>query len=112
MDWKHHVSEESYDSSEASVNAIECPTSRNSVLALAVTCAFLVILYVCTVMCLCYRKAVLCSDDEDDRCSTSTTKSTMLPEAIVTGLPNSIATRGVSMVGGGGYIASGRDYMR
>merc|ERR1719510_2129183 len=111
MDWKQqHVSEQSYDSWETgNVNVIECPTSRNSVLALAVTCSLLVILYVCTVMCMCYRKAVLCSDDDDDRCSTSTTKSTMLPEAILRGLPSPIATHGG---GGGGYIPNSRDYMR
>jgi len=109
MDWKNqHISEELYDSSEPGrVNAIECPTSRNSVLALAVTCALLVVLYVCTVMCMCYKKAVLCSDDDDDRCSTSTTKSTMLPEASLRGLPSPIATHG-----GGGYIPNSRDYMR
>ena len=109
MDWKNqHVNEQSFDEPEqGSVNAIECPTSRNSVLALAVTCSLLVILYVCTVMCLCYKKAVLCSDDDDDRCSTSTTKSTMLPEAILRGLPSPIVTHG-----GGGYIPNSRDYMR
>ena len=109
MDWKQqHVSEQSYDSWETgNVNVIECPTSRNSVLALAVTCSLLVILYVCTVMCMCYRKAVLCSDDDDDRCSTSTTKTTMLPEAILSGLPDPILSHG-----GGGYVSSGRDYLR
>ena len=109
MDWKkQQVSEQAYDSSEpGTVNAIECPTSRNSVLALAVTCSLLVILYVVTVMCMCYRKAVLCSDDDDDRCSTSTTKSTMLPEAILSGLPTPVLTHG-----GERYISDRRDYMR
>ena len=110
LDWKNqHVSEQAYDS--GTVNSIECPTSRNSVLALAVTCSLLVILYVVTVMCMCYRKAVFCSDDDlDDRCSTSTTKSTMLPEAILRGLPSPTVTH-VS-VGGGGYIPNDREYMR
>lgn len=110
LDWKNqHVSEQAYDS--GTVNSIECPTSRNSVLALAVTCSLLVILYVVTVMCMCYRKAVFCSDDDlDDRCSTSTTKSTMLPEAILRGLPSPTVTH--VNIGGGGYIPNDREYMR
>ena len=111
LDWKNQfANEQSFDSSEpGSVDAIECPTSRNSVLALAVTCSLLVILYVCTVMCMCYRKAYLCSEEDDDRCSTSTTKSTMLPEAILRGLPSPVVP---NTHGRGGYIPNSRDYMR
>merc|ERR1712018_711382 len=111
LDWKNQfANEQSFDSSEpGSVDAIECPTSRNSVLALAVTCSLLVILYVCTVMCMCYRKSYLCSEEDDDRCSTSTTKSTMLPEAILRGLPSPVVP---NTHGRGGYIPNSRDYMR
>ena len=65
-DWNHHdhhnhpqttVDLGTYLSTDELSSSTVCPT-RSSVLGLAVTCALLVVVYVCTVFCVCIRRAV------------------------------------------------------
>ena len=57
-DWQGSIREELFEDDSS------CDGSRKSVMALAVTCALLLVIYVCTVFCLC-TKNKLASDKSD-----------------------------------------------
>ena len=57
FDWQG-IREELFDGSPVEG---DCDTSRKSVMALAVTCALLLVIYVCTVFCLCTSKKLSAS---------------------------------------------------
>ena len=55
IDW-HTIKEGLFEGSE------DCDSSRKSVMALAVTCSLLLVLYVCTVFCMCTSRKFLGKD--------------------------------------------------
>ncbi|TRY63939.1 hypothetical protein TCAL_10951 [Tigriopus californicus] len=59
LDWESHVNEAIFSKplDLDSLDLSSCPT-RSSVLGLAVTCALLVVIYICTIFCYCIRRAV------------------------------------------------------
>lgn len=65
VDWQHSqpsVKEELFKS--VLLEDEDCEASRKSVMALAVTCALLLVLYVCTVFCICTSKKVMGKSDD------------------------------------------------
>lgn len=55
----------------------DCDASRKSVMALAVTCALLLVIYVCTVFCLCTSKKMTASDGGKARSIDAITRNYM-----------------------------------